>query len=153
MHRRDVTQPGSHTDFGLFDILFCYGLLYHVPDPAFVIGELAALCTELFLVDTMVNIEDGKPQLFEHAEGYRDANQGTYSLACTPTRSWFMKELGRHFPYVYVSKTQPKNQYFHLEWPVPAGCITRAIFVGSRSQLSTEALSKKLLRRQVYYEG
>jgi len=147
LHKLDVMEPNGHRNLGLFDIVFCYGLLYHVPDPALVIKNLAELCTGLFLVDSMVSIYDGEPRCEERTE-FVDINQGIYPIACTPSRSWFMKELGQHFPHVYVSRKQPENQYFPTAWPIKAGCIGRAVFVASRKRLSTRLLSKKLLKRQ-----
>jgi len=148
---RDVTKKGSHRDLGMFDIVFCYGLLYHVPDPGFVIADLGELCTELFLVESMVDANDGPPQADQRQE-YIGINHGIYNLACTPTRSWFMQELSRNFPYVYATKTQPKSQYFPLSWPVPQPHLARSVFVASRQELALDSLSTTLLNEQTYWE-
>lgn len=150
--KRDVTKKDSHKDLGMFDIVFCYGLLYHVPDPAFVIADLSQVCKSLFLVGSMVATDDGPPDLGERPESI-DVNQGLYRRACTPTRSWFMQELARNFDYVYLPRTQPKNYYYHLSWPLPKTHIARAVFVASREQLNLPTLSDELLMEQEHYNG
>lgn len=145
----DLTRPDSHKEFGVFDIVFCYGVLYHVPDPRHVIHDLAPLCRELFLVESMVANDDGPPALNERQE-FIGINQGLYSTACTPTRSWFMQELGEVFPHVYTTRTQPRNMYYRLTWPAPPGEISRAIFVASRTELASPSLTKALPRKQTY---
>ena len=150
--KRDVTMKDSHKDLGMFDIVFCYGLLYHVPDPAFVIADLSKVCKSLFLVDTMVDIKDGPPEVGGRTE-FVGINQGLYDRACTPTRSWFMQELACHYAHAYVTRTQPGNFYFHLSWPVSKGCIARAIFVASRDNLELPTLSTTLIMEQEAYNG
>lgn len=149
--KRDVTKKNSHNDLGMFDIVFCYGLLYHVPDPAFVIADLSQVCKHLFLVGSMVAVGDGPPDLGERREPV-DINQGLYNKACTPTRSWFMQELACNFSYVYLTKTQPDNHYYHLSWPLPETHIARAIFVASRKQLKLSTLSDTLIMEQERYK-
>lgn len=150
--QRDVMQPDSHADFGTFDIVFCYGILYHVPDPAFVIRDLGKLCGSLFLVESMVTGMTDDPCLVVHPEG-SGVNQGIYDRACKPTRGWYMQELGTVFPYAYATKTQPRNTvYYPLLWPTMEGYIARCVFVASRQELSLPGLSATLPMRQEYCE-
>jgi len=151
--KRDVMQSHSHADLGMFDIVFCYGLLYHVPDPAFVIGDLGTICKELFLVESLVKSADGPPDIGERQEFMCGINQGLYPMGCTPSRSWYMQELRCHFPFVYLSRTQPDNGYFPMSWPVPVGYLARAVFVASRSDLPNLQLSPTLLMEQERYAG
>src|SRR5690349_231976 len=38
-----------------FDVVYCYGLLYHVPDPALALAQVAARCDDLLLLETAVS--------------------------------------------------------------------------------------------------
>jgi hypothetical protein len=50
----DVNDPALAERLGRFDVVFCSGVLYHVPNPAQTIGRLRALCDGTLILATAV---------------------------------------------------------------------------------------------------
>jgi 2-polyprenyl-3-methyl-5-hydroxy-6-metoxy-1,4-benzoquinol methylase len=48
----DVEESLEH--FGRFDVVFCYGVLYHLESPLRALRNLGAVCDDLLLIETMV---------------------------------------------------------------------------------------------------
>jgi FkbM family methyltransferase len=141
----DLSVPGSHDRFGDFDIVYCYGTLYHVRDPALCLADLARCCRGLLLLETCVHHCDNG-QLNLVAELGSNPNQSYEGMGCRPGRDWIMQELRKHFPHVYVSVTQPDFPDFELNWPAPPKTdgVIRAVFVASRTPLVLPTLSGQL---------
>lgn len=146
----DLSRPNSHATFGQFDVVFAYGILYHVPNPETVIKEMAAL-SSLILVETMVHGGSDIVELNERQEFVGD-NQGLYPMACTPTRSWFMETLRLHYGYAYATKQQPCSNYYPISWPSKPNYLARAVFVGSKTPLNQDTLLEELPKEQTYVE-
>lgn len=107
----DLNHPGSHDKFGTFDIIFCYGTLYHLPDPCLTISDVANVCQGLLLLETCVSpIDNGEiNHINEPASALDQSFQG---VGCRPGRDWIFAELKKYFPYVYITATQPDHQDF-----------------------------------------
>lgn len=148
----DLRKPGSHK--GVFDVVFLYGTLYHVDDPAQVISDLAKNCGELFLLETCVwKCDDG--EIHPHRENPAKHGQAIGGLGCRPARDWVMRELKKHFAHVYVTCAQPSHFDFPTRWPAeqsPRG-LYRAVFVASRKQLLLPTLMTELPQEQEMYHG
>ncbi len=146
----DLVVPASHDRFGQFDVVYCYGTLYHLSSPDLCIYDLSKICHSLFLLETCVNLQDnGKTNLVR--EDHRYPNQSFHGLGCRPSRDWIMTELRKHFAFVYLTVTQPGHPEFPLAWPavLPVGIQNaRAVFVASRQTLNLPTLSTKLLMWQ-----
>jgi len=134
-----------------FDIVFCYGLLYHTSDPGRVLTLLAERCSGLLLLETCVSLGDG--EAVNSVE--EDAVQSTQSFhggACRPSRPWVFNRLRELFPFVYVPATQPVHPEFPLDWTTPSSSptgLTRAVFIGSRHALDLPLLLDRLPTRQL----
>ena len=79
-----------------------------------------------------------------------DYTQSATGRACRPGRRWVFDTLGRYFPFVYHTKTQPAHAEFPTEWnnlDDPHELI-RAVFVASKLPLELPTLSTKLLDYQ-----
>jgi SAM-dependent methyltransferase len=151
----DLVVEGSHERFGGFDIVYCYGTLYHLGDPALCIRELGRHCGDLFLLETCVNpVDNGEINLVK--EDPTNPNQSVFGVGCRPGRDWMMKELRKHFPFVYVTVTQPNHPAFDLDWPASKpnnlNQLSRSVFVAARHELALPALSPSLLSRQTRLE-
>lgn len=150
----DPMIPSSHDDLGQFDIVYCYRTLYHLSDPAMCIRELSKACRKLFLLETCVNSGDnGAINLV--LEVTTDLNHSVHWVGCTPGRDSVMAELGKHFPCVYVTVTQPNHVEFPLVWPAALSRKVRnarAVFVASRQALNLPTLSAVLLKEQVAWK-
>ena len=113
-----------------FDIVFCYGLLDRLADPAAALALLAKRCEGVFLLETGVVPGDG------------DARN-------PPTRAWLFNQLKSLFPHVYVPRTQPAHEDYALDWTVPAtGRASRAVFVASRRPIANPLLLEDLPAQQ-----
>lgn len=129
------------------DVVYCYGLLYHLSDPAAAIGYLAARCREAMLVETCVSPGPGEA-LNPTREARWNPTQATAG-GCRPTRLWVWNRLAESFPHVYATTTQPWHEEFPTDWTAwtasaSAATLTRAVFVASRRPLELPSLTTEL---------
>jgi ubiquinone/menaquinone biosynthesis C-methylase UbiE len=124
-----------------FDVVYCYGLLYHLKDPDAALSAMAARCLDLLLLETCVSF-GGHEAPNPVSEPRADPTQSFRGGGCRPTRPWIMNKLKALFAYVYVPRTQPAHEEFPLDWtgPQPTGRLTRATFVASRRPIVNEQL-------------
>jgi len=130
---------------GTFDIVYCYGFLYHVADPAAALKVMADRCTDLLLLELCVSTGDEESinNVGEVAASPAQAFDGT---GCRPTRPWVLNTLRTMFDHVYVPVTQPAHEEFPLDWSAarPEGMLSRAVFVASRKPLDLPLLTEEL---------
>jgi FkbM family methyltransferase len=130
------------TRLGRFDIIYCYGTLYHLTHASNALRVLAEICDGLILLETCVTPGDHE-DLHPELEPASVANQAFTGLGCRPTRSWVLNELKRHMGYAYQTTTQPNHDDFERNWIAPLSRkLYRAVFVGSKSQLNHTTLSE-----------
>jgi SAM-dependent methyltransferase len=136
-----------------FDVVFCYGLLYHTADPEAVLRQLAARCSGLLLLETCVSLGDHEA-INPIEEDVALASQSYHGGACRPTRPWVLNRLRELFAFTYVPATQPTSAEFLLDWSLPAEslpaeqALTRAVFIGARHALAQPLLLDHLPRHQ-----
>ena len=133
-----------------FDVVYCYGLLYHLSDPARALEYLAGACGDLLLLETCVSFgDDFEVNVVEEDE--RSATQAVSGRGCRPTRPWVLRELQHHFAFVYVPRTQPNHEQFPIDWSLPTRHqgLSRAVFVASRQPIDDEAFLSDLPAQQV----
>jgi len=149
LHQADVNRldelPLEH-----FDIVYAYGILYHVADPAHVLKLLADRCSGTLLLETCVSLGN----YFDinlTPEQAGTATQSIQGMGCRPTRPWLFRELSKLFEHVYVPLTQPAHELFPTDWTVPpTQNTTRAVFIASRQPIQNALLSNQLLDQQTY---
>jgi len=139
----DLEQPADLSGLGTFDIVFCYGTLYHLRDPDAALGRLAMVCTGIVLVETIVS-RGSFPEINPVIEP-PIANQAVSGIGCRPTRSWVMSALRRYFGHAYTTLDQPDYPDFVTDWNLIArqGNL-RAVFVGARNPLTLPTLVARL---------
>lgn len=133
-----------------FDIVYAYGLLYHLSDPAGGIAKMAGLCSGMLFLETCVSYGS------ELAQNLVDENaltpsQATSGTGCRPTRPWIFTELKKHWPHVYQPSTQPTHAQFPTDWrpeAAPEKGLVRTTFVASRNPIQSATLFPHLLERQ-----
>ena len=147
VQRLDLEAP-IPLDDAPFDIVLCYGVLYHLSNPANALAYLAKNCKEILLLSTVVSF-DNEATLTLVREDRTKFSQAFHGVGCIPARRWVFNQLQAHFPYVYVPTTQPNHEQFPLNWadPLDHAGLTRAIFIGSRQSLANELLSTTLIDR------
>lgn len=132
-----------------FDIVYCYGTLYHLQRPAEALNFMASCCRNMLLLETCVSYGDHQAiNIVDEVRGI--PSQSVSGRGCRPTRAWIHHELGQLFEHVYIPRTQPDHEQFPLDWTSPdqSGTLTRAVFVGSRRPLENPLLSEDLLMHQ-----
>ena len=146
--RLDLDHPDpSLTE--TFDIVHCYGLLYHLKEPAAAIKYMSARCRQLLLLETCVSYgDDESVNLCPEPE--ETLSQSVHGIGCRPTRPWVFNQLKRHFEFVYMPVTQPNHAQFPVDWTSskPGDDLVRSVFVASRQQLENPLLVTQIPLQQ-----
>ncbi|MCB0168767.1 MAG: class I SAM-dependent methyltransferase [Anaerolineae bacterium] len=147
LHQRFPDLPAHVVDverdplsqFGRFDIVFAYGLLYHLENPLHALRNMASACQEMLLLET---------QICDHTlpivriEGETAAySQALHGLGCRPSPSYIvlaLKQIG--FPFIYAPLQPPQHPQFQFRWKNNLdwrrnGHPLRCIFVASHVEL------------------
>jgi FkbM family methyltransferase len=133
-------------DFGVFDIVFCYGLLYHLANPVAGLANIAEACGGLLLLETMI-ADHPLPLCRLADEPTETLNQAVGGVGSRPTPAFVAMTLNRlGFPFVYAPVTRPSHPDFEFEWRGDLadsrdGHPLRCIFVASRSKLEDSRLA------------
>jgi SAM-dependent methyltransferase len=139
----DLDAPDPAFDVSA-EIVFCYGLLYHLARPAEALAFLRERCSRMLLLETWVSPGPGV-SLNPVPETRSSVTQAFGGSGCRPTRGWVFQELQRNFPHVYATTTQPWCGDFPLDWSAEAPSpFTRAVFVASLHLLQNDALTAEL---------
>lgn len=130
--------------FGRFDVVFFYGLLYHLENPLQALRNLESVCNELMLLETII-CDHELPLLRVEDEGL-EMNQALGGLGCRPTPHYVVLALNRiGFQHVYAPLSPPQHQDFQFEWhnnldSSREGHPLRCVFVASRTKLKNGRL-------------
>ncbi len=129
-------------DIGPHQVVFCYGLLYHLEEPGLAIGNMASRCSELLLLETCVAHDRHDDWVRFHPEDPENVTNSITGHGCLPTRRWVFNRLREHFDFVYMPLTQPALDQFRLDWraKIVAKRRSRAVFVASRAALMNSLL-------------
>jgi SAM-dependent methyltransferase len=145
----DMERPALDAA-GPFDVVHCYGLLYHLADPEQALAFLSRNTQRLLLLETCVSF-GADEAIHPTAERQRNPTQAWSGTGCRPTRSWVFEQLRRLFEHVYVPSTQPNHAEFPLDWTAPEqhpSDFARAVFIGSRQPMANACLLPELPDRQ-----
>ncbi len=132
----DLDDPDDTFDLEA-EIVYCYGTLYHLSRPAEAIAFMQARCSGLLLLETCVSAGDDV-SLNPVPEDIENVSQSLVGVGCRPTRPWVHQYLSKHFPHVYLARTQPWHPEFPLDWrdvDPHSSELVRAVFVASRAPL------------------
>lgn len=132
-----------------FDIVYCYGLLYHLSKPAEAIEFLSRCCGKMLLLETCVSYGNAEAINLCH-EAIEDPTQSFHGQGCRPTRTWVHTQLKRQFEFVYMPVTQPNHEEFPLDWGTPPSSpiLTRSIYIASRQKLENPVLTESIPMQQ-----
>lgn len=96
---------------GNFDLVLCFGLLYHLENPFRAIRSLCAATEKVLLVETMC-IPGSEPTMYLLDEGVAE-DQGLNYIAFYPSEPCLVKMLYRAgFSYVYLFQKLPADQLY-----------------------------------------
>lgn len=144
----DQSNLAAIGDQEVFDIVYCYGLLYHLAHPDEALQFIADHCSGVLLLELCVSFgEDVAVNVV--AEEQSDPSQAWQGSGCRPTRKWVFSQLKARFEHVYATASQPWHEEFPIDWTPAAAAawppdrLSRAVFVASRRPLdSTKFLSE-----------
>ncbi len=138
-------------ELGRFDVIYCYGLLYHLSNPQRALARLADVCDGQLLLETAVS-----PGTHDELLLVRDPdafNQAISGIGCRPTRLWILNRLKSLFGYGYIPRTQPDHVDFPADWVhTPIQTMHRSIFVGSRTPLALPTLTDQVTNEQPIFK-
>lgn len=136
-----------------FQVVHCYGLLYHLGNPGVALDFLSKCSSELLFLETCVTPGDDM-EINPVKENSGNPTWAYSGEACRPSRRWIFEKLKTLFPHVYVPVTQPNHQHFILNWetaPKNEDILTRSVFVASRQPLNNPLLKEELLMQQTHH--
>jgi SAM-dependent methyltransferase len=141
----DVERPDDVAALGRFDVVFCYGLLYHLENPLLALRSLAAATTDLLLLETMVCDAESPVLLLDDETS--SWNQALRGLGNRPSPSWVAMAMDRvGMEHVYAPTTRPDFPDYHFGWRNDLawsreGNPLRCTFVASRLPLDSDRLT------------
>jgi SAM-dependent methyltransferase len=138
-------EPEKLKDFGHFDIVHCYGLLYHLSDPGRLLTSLSQV-SDCLLLETCVSRDDALRTNATPEDKYVPS-QALHGEGCRPSRQWVFRTLKQLYPHVYATRTTPHHPDFPVDWSVRNGSsrrLTRAIFVASHYPIDNTNLLTEL---------
>jgi len=143
--RADIEES---LDFlGRFDVVFCYGVLYHVENPILALRRMESVCDDLLLLETMI-CDSTEPVLrLEDETG--SATQALRGIAHRPSTSYLALALNRvGFQHVYAADRPTHQDYRFEELNDLAtsrnGSLLRGVFVASRHPMDIPRLTPLL---------
>ncbi len=135
---------------GKFDIVFCYGTLYHISNPEELIRAMSSVCDGVLLLETVVHPSEEEKVYFEN-ENMSVSNQAFHGTGSRPSRKWVMNTLRKYFEHVYISSYQPRHIDFTIRWDNPElkerlfqVKLHRAIFVASNYPINSPGLQRDI---------
>jgi hypothetical protein len=134
----------------VFEVVYCYGTLYHLRRPADAIKFLRLRCGGLLLLETCVSFGEAE-ELNPVKERSVQASQAVSGSGCRPTRQWVYARLKEQFPHVYLPITQPWHEEFPLNWITPSAPrgLIRATFAASTQALENPLLCQEIPAKQI----
>lgn len=142
-HVGDV-QEMDLTPLGRFDIVHCFGLLYHLDSPVAALRRLERVCGGVLLLETMV-CDSARP-LLVLADEMKAVNQALGGIGCRPSPSFVAMALNRvGFGWVYGAVSPPDHPDFTFEWKDSLdisrdGRNLRCVFVAAHTPVESSAL-------------
>lgn len=134
---RDI-DDSSTAGLGAFDLVLCFGLLYHLENPLRAVRHLRALSGKVLLLESMCLASDEPFALLRDEHGTDD--QSLTRLAFYPSEGCIVKMLyGSGFSFVYRVSPLPDHDDFR---ETRENRRSRTVIVASFDELSLPGLEK-----------
>ena len=130
--------------YGSFDVIHCFGLLYHLESPIAALRNIAAMCRRLLILETMVC--DSSRPVSVLVDETKTVSQAMDGLGSRPSPSFLALALNRvGFDHVYGAAMPPDHPDFQFTWQdnldtVRDGVPLRCVVVASRTRLDLPSL-------------
>jgi len=130
---------------GEFDVVFCYGLLYHIVDVLGMLKKAAGVCKEMMLIETCIAPVHTNA-LFLVRENPRDVTQAMCGFGSRPSPMYVttcLKLCG--FTHLYAPRQLPRHPQFQYRLLKNPGRwnpkrLTRDVFIATRQPLDNPNL-------------
>ena len=132
-------------ELGQFDVVFCYGLLYHLADPFAFLQRAARMCRELLVLETCI-CDAEEPVVFLVGDP-DDPTMALNTIASRPSPAYVAAALrAAGLEHVYSPPSLPEHPDFRYRRLNDFGYFRdgralRDVFVASRTPLEVEALA------------
>jgi hypothetical protein len=114
-----------------YDLIYCYGTLYHLSKPKEAISFMAARSESIVIETCVMYGPDSKFILCDEPD---NPTQSFSGHGCRPTRRWVFDELKRYWKFVYTTRVQPNHIEFPTDWTKETdSCLHRAVFFASNT--------------------
>ena len=128
---------------GGFEVVFCYGLLYHTELAAWVLDNIAHACDGLIALETC--IMDDSIWACEIVQDSPAINQGLRGIGCRPTPRFVVEQLRSNSLHTYLPTRRPQHPDFSFQYRADHahlrdGVLMRQVFIASRRALSNPLL-------------
>jgi SAM-dependent methyltransferase len=154
--QRRVPQASFHAmnaeDFALrklgrYDLVLCFGLLYHLENPFLAIRHLHAIASKLLLVESTV--APGAEPIMRLVDEYHGDDQGLNHVAFYPTEACLAKMMYQAgFPNVYRLAKMPEHPDFQANG---SGQRVRTMLAAAHAPLQS-AFFERLEEPEVPYQ-
>ena len=130
--------------YGEFDVIHCFGLLYHLDSPIAALRRFRAMCRRFLILETMVCDSSRTVSLL--ADETKAASQAMDGLGVRPSPAFVTLALNRvGFEHVYAAAIPPRHPDFQFAWQDNLdasrdGHPLRCMFVASRQRLLQSSL-------------
>lgn len=146
-------ETDSLSKFGRFDIVFCYGLLYHTENPVAALRNMSAVCDGQLLLETMIC--DSNLPVVRLEDETKTFSQALSGIGCRPSPSFVVLALNRvGFKDVYGPRVEPEHHEFKFDWQNSLRAWQdgpmRAVFIASRTPIENRNLFS-LLNKDKWY--
>lgn len=129
-------EDAALRSLGKFDLVFCFGLLYHLENPLLAIRHLQAMTRSLLLVEGVIFPGD-EPTMGLVDEGPSE-DQGLNHIAFYPTETCLQKMLYcAGFRFVYRFTALPEHPGYHRNGRIPK---IRAMLCASHQLIASAQL-------------
>ncbi len=123
---------------GKFDLVFCFGLLYHLENPMLAIRQLEQMTGKLLLVEAVIS--PGDEPTMALIEESPDEDQGLNHIAFYPTEACLLKMFYRAgFPHAYTFSVQPDHPDYSGQHRKPR---IRTVLAASRDLVHSRFLAR-----------
>jgi hypothetical protein len=130
--------------FEYFDVIHCYGVLYHLNNPDKFINSISSI-GNILLLETCVSPDHLPVNVYYIKENHKNITQAVSGIGCRPSRKWIENELKKNYEFVYYPKTQPDHLEFPLNWNnLPEKSLIRAIFIASHAEINNSNLTTEI---------
>jgi 2-polyprenyl-3-methyl-5-hydroxy-6-metoxy-1,4-benzoquinol methylase len=131
----DVEDPAI-ANLGLFDLVLCTGLLYHLENPFRALRNIAKLVGQFIIVESVVH-PDKRP-IAVLADECDEADQGLNHVALIPSESALMR-MFMHSGLEYLYRVRPQPEFDEFRGTLLRK-KQRTMLVGSRTPLEVTIL-------------